>query len=98
MTKRRENQPKLKSVMRQHPITAGGKLYLNCPRCGLTIAPRADWLTVEHCPRCIARSRAVVRLFASPLPTDQLYTSETKPSPDRLTKLDVRAQTARDSV
>jgi hypothetical protein len=37
-------------------------LQLSCPRCGLTIAPRAQWLTVQHCPRCIARSRALVVL------------------------------------
>jgi hypothetical protein len=37
-------------------------LKLSCPRCGLTIAPRAQWLVVHHCPRCIARSRALVIL------------------------------------
>jgi hypothetical protein len=30
--------------------------FLICPRCGLSIKPRADWLTVEYCPRCIARA------------------------------------------
>ena len=48
-------------------------LYLNCPRCGLSIIPRAAWLQVEHCPRCLARSRTLVELFASPLPTAELY-------------------------
>ena len=51
----------------------GGGLYLNCPRCGLSIVPRAEWLRVEHCPRCLARARTVVELFVSPLPTQELY-------------------------
>lgn len=56
-----------------HP--SGDRLYLNCPRCGLSIliVPRAAGPPIEHCPRCIARSRALVELFASPLPTAELY-------------------------
>jgi len=42
--------------------------YLNCPSCGLTIRPSADWLTVEHCPRCLARRRTRVAMVASPAP------------------------------
>lgn len=38
---------------------------LSCPRCGLTIAPRARWLAVEHCPRCVARGRKLVNLRPS---------------------------------
>jgi len=38
---------------------------LSCPRCGWTIAPRAHWLVVEHCPRCIARGRTPVGLRPS---------------------------------
>jgi hypothetical protein len=49
--------------------------YLNCPRCGLTITPRADWLCIEHCPRCIARRRVLVKLFASALPAAELYSA-----------------------
>jgi len=37
-------------------------LLLRCPRCGLSIRPRARWLAVEHCPRCLARARLPVRL------------------------------------
>jgi hypothetical protein len=51
----------------------GDGRYLNCPRCGLSIVPRAEWLGVEHCPRCLARCRTVVELFASRLPTEELY-------------------------
>jgi uncharacterized paraquat-inducible protein A len=44
-------------------------LYLNCPRCGLTILPRVDWLTVEHCPRCIARRRTRVPMLSATAPS-----------------------------
>lgn len=39
-------------------------MSLTCPRCGLTILPRADWLVVEHCPRCLARRHSAVRMLA----------------------------------
>ena len=54
-------------------------MYLNCPRCGLSIAPRAEWLQIEHCPRCLARSRTLVELFASTLPTEALYRHDLAP-------------------
>lgn len=63
-----------------------GTIHLNCPRCGLTITPKANWLTVEHCPRSIARSGVPVRLFTSTLPTDQLYAAERHLAPDRSTR------------
>jgi hypothetical protein len=37
-------------------------MRLNCARCGFTISPRSAWLTVEHCPRCVARDRVAIRL------------------------------------
>ena len=49
-----------------------GPLFLNCPRCGLSIRVRAPWLAVEHCPRCLARARTPVRLFFSPLSAEGL--------------------------
>jgi hypothetical protein len=52
-----------------------------CPRCGLTIKPRLASLAVEHCPRCVARSRVAVRLFASTLPARELYAGGTEPRP-----------------
>ena len=55
--------------------------YLNCPHCGLTIAPKADWLAVEHCPRCIARRGVLVTMFASSLPADALYAADGRPGP-----------------
>jgi hypothetical protein len=46
---------------------------LNCPRCGLSIRPKVSWLTVEHCPRCIARARIPVKLLSSTLRAEELY-------------------------
>ena len=57
--------------------------YLHCPHCGLTITPKADWLRLEHCPRCIARRGALVTLFASSLPVDALYAEDARPDPVR---------------
>jgi len=47
--------------------------YLNCPRCGLSIELRAHWLTIQHCPRCIAHAHTAVDLFSSVLPLTALY-------------------------
>jgi hypothetical protein len=30
--------------------------YMNCPRCGLSVRLRADYLTLERCPRCLAKA------------------------------------------
>jgi hypothetical protein len=49
----------------------------------LTITPKADWLAVEHCPRCIARRGILVALFASTLPVDALYGEDARPDPGR---------------
>lgn len=45
--------------------------YANCPQCGLSIRLRSPQLTVEHCPRCLARRRVAVPTVTStgPLPT-----------------------------
>lgn len=53
--------------------------HLICPRCGLTITPKPPWLSVEHCPRCIARARIAVTLFCSPLPTNELHAPDAAP-------------------
>ena len=53
---------------------AGGPTrYLHCPRCRLSIRPRATSMHMIHCPRCVARSRTLVDLFASPLPAERLH-------------------------
>lgn len=59
--------------------TAATPLHLNCPRCGLTITPKARWLALEHCPRCIATAKVAISLFASPLPPDRLYAAGAAP-------------------
>jgi hypothetical protein len=53
--------------------------YLNCPRCGLSIKVRSQWLTIRHCPRCVARTRIAVELFVSTLPTEALYAANSHP-------------------
>jgi hypothetical protein len=50
-----------------------GLPFLNCPRCGLSIRPKASWLAVEYCPRCMGRARIPVKLFSSALPAADLY-------------------------
>ena len=49
--------------------TVEDALELACPRCGLSIRPRVPWLTVEHCPRCIAYARIPVRMAAAGAPS-----------------------------
>ena len=47
-----------------------GVLYLNCPRCGLSIKPKARWLTIDHCPRCIARTSSAIKMLRTTSPAD----------------------------
>ncbi len=42
--------------------------YLSCPRCGLAVRVRAPYLTMEHCPRCLARHRRVIDLEVTDAP------------------------------
>jgi hypothetical protein len=49
--------------------------YMHCPSCGLTIHLRAPFLTLERCPRCLARRGAAISMRISeyrswPVPTD----------------------------
>ena len=77
--------PVMEDLPERTPDAGGpGVIYLNCPRCGLSVRSKANWLAVEHCPRCIARRGALVRLFASTLPADVLYAEDTRPDPDGL--------------
>jgi hypothetical protein len=39
--------------------------YLNCGRCGLQIRIRADYLRMDNCPRCLARSAIVSPMAVS---------------------------------
>jgi hypothetical protein len=45
--------------------------YLNCPRCGLTVAVRVEWLAVKRCPRCLALARTAVDLRPCQAPLQQ---------------------------
>jgi hypothetical protein len=51
-----------------------------CRCCGLSITPRADWLAVEYCPRCLARRRAAIRMVASPLPASDPGVEDSRPA------------------
>ena len=42
--------------------------YLNCPSCGLTLAMSKPEAEIEHCPRCLAKTRRAVGLFVSAEP------------------------------
>ncbi len=42
--------------------------YLNCPSCGLSVRLRADYLALEHCPRCLARRRVASVMYVSERP------------------------------
>jgi hypothetical protein len=55
------------------PAASESTSFLKCPRCGLSIRPRASWLTIEHCPRCIARDRVPVKLVSFPLSASERY-------------------------
>jgi hypothetical protein len=57
-----------------------GEWYLNCPRCGLTIAAKVRWRAITRCPRCLAHTGTTVELFGSPLPADVLYADDSLPN------------------
>jgi hypothetical protein len=62
-----------------HGSRTRSRVFLICPSCGLSISPRATWLAIEHCPRCLARARTTVPLLSSPLPASALYDERTRP-------------------
>ena len=68
----------------------GDGLYRNCPQCGLSIIPRANGLRIEHCPRCLGRSGTLVGLFASSLPTKELYRHDLAPDAEGPTERHAR--------
>ena len=39
--------------------------YLHCGRCGLQIRIQAPFMSVENCPRCLARSATLAPLVRS---------------------------------
>ncbi len=62
-------------------LPRSGVLHLDCPRCGLTLKPRARWLVVEH---CIARTGTAVKLSLSVFPAPQRYTAHWSPRAEAL--------------
>ena len=66
-------------AMDAEPMRLGGESCLNCPRCDLTITARIPWLATRYCPRCLARHRTIVEMFATALPTDKLYAQGSAP-------------------
>ena len=57
--------------------------FLNRPRCGLRVRPKARGLRIEHCPRCMARASIQVELFSSPLPPAELFREGSAPHAER---------------
>jgi len=62
------------------PASACRSLLLHWPKCGLSLRPRARWLAIEHCPRCLARTRIPVRLLSSPLLADEPHSDASAPT------------------
>ncbi len=55
--------------MSQHDTRGSTTLaaaMLTCPHCGLSIRPRAWFLTMIHCPRCLAKRHVAEALAVSP--------------------------------
>lgn len=46
--------------------------YLSCARCGLTIRTQVAFLTLENCPRCLARSGVVSPLAPTEPPSPRV--------------------------
>jgi hypothetical protein len=42
---------------------------LKCPHCHLSIHPRASWLTLDYCPRCLAKRRVAEPVGMTDEPT-----------------------------
>ena len=57
--------------------------FLNCPRCGVSIRPKARGSRIEHCPRCMARASIQVELFFSPLSPADLVELTSYPAGSR---------------
>jgi hypothetical protein len=63
---------------------ASGAVFLNCPRCGLSIRRPADRLTLEDCPRCAGRAGIAVRLFVSARPAVSWHRDGPAPQAEQL--------------
>ena len=74
---------------REYPATArDGAVALSCRYCGFSIRPRAWFLTMDHCPRCLATRHVAETLHASS--TDQVdehQPSRPRPPPANLPRV-----------
>jgi hypothetical protein len=51
---------------------------MHCPHCGLRVALRASYMTLEVCPRCLARNRVARPMVLEPPSAAE----ESEPDPD----------------
>jgi ribosomal protein S27AE len=56
-----EESPRERNVM---GATHSHDLSLMCPRCHLTITPKAPWLAARFCPRCLAGHHMIVEMLS----------------------------------
>ena len=54
--------------------------YMNCPRCGLSIRIRAAYLTVDWCPRCLARAGTAIPMQSSDQRPGRSASAEARPA------------------
>jgi hypothetical protein len=59
--------------------------YMNCPRCGLSVRLQASWLTLDSCPRCLARRGVSVTMTLSDRRTWPPLTTSSSLSPEAIT-------------
>lgn len=57
--------------------------YLHCARCGLRVKIQAAFLSIQNCPRCLARTATVTPLVLSPVAG---WGSRNRVTTDRLTR------------
>ena len=55
---------------------------LSCGDCGYSIVPRAAFLRVAHCPRCLAKRRVAVPLRESAEPVRRTAFGRSRPAQD----------------
>lgn len=46
--------------------------FMNCSRCGLVVRLQASYMTLERCPRCLARDCVPVAMYISDVPRARL--------------------------
>lgn len=67
--------------------------YMNCPRCRFSIRLRASYLTLERCPRCLARRQVVVQMYISDRPGGAQIAEEPRAADERRQRSEDRGPT-----